>query len=232
MKKNIENKLDLFSNDSNTSKLIEQMKLNKKNYERLTTALSLLGNFDNQVEIELYDVFEKDDEKKERIWCSDKDENIFIFYASSTDKKDLLKIKKDTNDKTLDYDISLAKKFKLNKDNIEYTRSGNITNFKYGRFITDNKELYSIFMSENLGYQIIGDFDIDISELLISKLNKLDHSPMLIDIVKIIEKIKIDINCNFSEIRIDVFKDFKEISSLNITSELEKPKEKIKKECC
>ena len=87
-------------------------------------------------------------------------------------------------------------------------------------------------MSENLGYQIIGDFDIDISELLISKLNKLDHSPMLIDIVKIIEKIKIDINCNFSEIRIDVFKDFKEISSLNITSELEKPKEKIKKECC
>ncbi len=232
MKKNIENKLDLFSNDSNTSKLIEQMKLNKKNYERLTTALSLLGNFDNQVEIELYDVFEKDDEKKERIWCSDKDENIFIFYASSTDKKDLLKIKKDTNDKTLDYDISLAKKFKLNKDNIEYTRSGNITNFKYGRFITDNKELYSIFMSENLGYQIIGDFDIDISELLISKLNKLDHSPMLIDIVKIIEKIKIDINCNFSEIRIDVFKDFKEISSLNITSDLEKPKEKIKKECC
>lgn len=232
MKKNIENKLDLFSNDSNTSKLIEQMKLNKKNYERLTTALSLLGNFDNQVEIELYDVFEKEDEKKERIWCSDKDENIFIFYASSTDKKDLLKIKKDTNDKTLDYDISLAKKFKLNKDNIEYTRSGNITNFKYGRFITDNKELYSIFMSENLGYQIIGDFDIDISELLISKLNKLDHSPMLIDIVKIIEKIKIDINCNFSEIRIDVFKDFKEISSLNITSELEKPKEKIKKECC
>ena len=223
MKKNIENKLDLFSNDSNTSKLIEQMKLNKKNYERLTTALSLLGNFDNQVEIELYDVFEKDDEK---------DENIFIFYASSTDKKDLLKIKKDTNDKTLDYDISLAKKFKLNKDNIEYTRSGNIINFKYGRFITDNKELYSIFMSENLGYQIIGDFDIDISELLISKLNKLDHSPMLIDIVKIIEKIKIDINCNFSEIRIDVFKDFKEISSLNITSELEKPKEKIKKECC
>lgn len=232
MKKNIENKLDLFSNDSNTSKLIEQMKLNKKNYERLTTALSLLGNFDNQVEIELYDVFEKDDEKKERIWCSDKDENIFIFYASSTDKKDLLKIKKDANDKTLDYDISLAKKFKLNKDNIEYTRSGNITNFKYGRFITDNKELYSIFMSENLGYQIIGDFDIDISELLISKLNKLDHSPMLIDIVKIIEEIKIDINCNFSEIRIDVFKDFKEISSLNITNELEKPKEKIKKECC
>lgn len=232
MKKNIENKLDLFSNDSNTSKLIEQMKLNKKNYERLTTALSLLGNFDNQVEIELYDVFEKDDEKKERIWCSDKDENIFIFYASSTNKKDLLKIKKDTNDKTLDYDISLAKKFKLNKDNIEYTRSRNITNFKYGRFITDNKELYSIFMSENLGYQIIGDFDIDISELLISKLNKLDHSPMLIDIVKIIEEIKTDINCNFSEIKIDVFKDFKEISSLNITRELEKPKEKIKKECC
>lgn len=232
MKKNIENKLDLFSNDSNTSKLIEQMKLNKKNYERLTTALSLLGNFDNQVEIELYDVLEKDDEKKERIWCSDKDENIFIFYASSTDKKNLLKIKKDTNDKTLDYDISLAKKFKLNKDNIEYTRSGNIINFKYGRFITDNKELYSIFMSENLGYQIIGDFDIDISELLISKLNKLDHSPMLIDIVKIIEEIKTDINCNFSEIKIDVFKDFKEISSLNITRELEKPKEKIKKECC
>ena len=50
-----------------------------------------------------------------RLWCSDNLGNLFIFYALSTNRNNLLKIIKETNEQEYEYDLSLSKKISLIK---------------------------------------------------------------------------------------------------------------------
>lgn len=72
-------------------------------------ALQLLGNFSPKIEVELYDLKDTNEEKYSRIWCSDLDGNILIFYLESVFKKYETIIEKLTNESHRIYDLSLAK---------------------------------------------------------------------------------------------------------------------------
>lgn len=209
---------DLKSNDDKVKEILFNMKQNLKLYSKLITALQLLGTFDGKVEVELYDVVDDENESSIRLWCSDNLGNLFIFYAMSTNRNNLLKIVKETNEQEYEYDLSLSKKFLLNGDNIDFTRYGNINDVKFGRLITNEKDFYSIFMGNDLGYQIQGDFDVSLTLSLITRINKLSSIPTLPDYIKIFEEALLENNCNFSKMQVFAFKEFVRTCNLNINN--------------
>lgn len=101
----------------------------------------------------------------------------------------MLKITKETNEETLEYDLTLAKKFTLNSNNINFTRSNQIYGFKFGRLITDSNNFYSLFLRDDIGYQIQGNLNTNIVKELLSELNKLENLPKLTDYINIFERI-------------------------------------------
>ena len=98
---------DLKSNDEKIQEILFNMKQNLKLYSKLITALQLLGTFDGKTEVELYDMVDNENESSIRLWCSDNLGNLFIFYGMSTNRNNLLKIVKETNEQEYEYDISL-----------------------------------------------------------------------------------------------------------------------------
>lgn len=200
MKKKEKKKIfELYSDNNKVNNLIEKMKSNSKAYSKLKTALELLGSFEGKVDVELYDVVENKNESSIRLWCSDNLGNLFIFYALSTNRNNLLKIIKETNEQEYEYDLSLSKKFSLNEDNIDFTRHGNINDVKFGRLITNEKDFYSIFIGNDLGYQIQGDFDVSLTPSLITRINKLQSIPTLFDYMQIFEEVLLENNCKFQK---------------------------------
>ena len=199
---------DLKSNDEKIQEILFNMKQNLKLYSKLITALQLLGTFDGKTEVELYDMVDNENESSIRLWCSDNLGNLFIFYGMSTNRNNLLKIVKETNEQEYEYDISLSKKFPLNEDNIDFTRYGNINDVKFGRLITNEKDFYSLFMGNDLGYQIQGDFNVSLTSSLITRINKLPSIPTLPDYIKIFEDVLLENDCKFSKMQILGFKEF------------------------
>lgn len=210
----------LYSNDEEIKEILSSMELNSKVYPKLITALQLLGTFDGKVDVELYDVVDNENESSIRLWCSDTLGNLFIFYAMSTNRGNLLKIVKETNEKEYEYDISLAKKFPLNEENIDFTRYGTITDVKFGRFITNEKDFYSIFMGNDLGYQIQGDFNVSLTTSIITRINKQPSTPTLSDYIKIFEEVLLENNCKFSKMQVFTFKEFVRTCNLNVGNEV------------
>lgn len=210
----------LYSNDEEIKEILSSMELNSKVYPKLITALQLLGTFDGKVDVELYDVVDNENESSIRLWCSDTLGNLFIFYAMSTNRGNLLKIVKETNEKEYEYDISLAKKFPLNEENIDFTRYGTITDVKFGRFITNEKDFYSIFMGNDLGYQIQGDFNVSLTTSIITRINKQPSIPTLSDYIKIFEEVLLENNCKFSKMQVFTFKEFVRTCNLNVGNEV------------
>lgn len=198
---------DLKSNDEKIQKILFNMKQNLKLYSKLITALQLLGTFAGKTEVELYDVVDNENESIIRLWYSDLDDNIFIFHAKSDDKKDIFKIVKETNEKTIEYDLSLAKKYDITSDNIELTRTGKILNFKFGRLITDDKSFYSLFMSGDLVFQVSGDFDKELTNDIIVKLNNFLVIPTLSEFIRVFEIVLSENDCSFSELNVLAFKE-------------------------
>lgn len=220
---------DLKSNDEKIQEILFNMKQNLKLYSKLITALQLLGTFDGKTEVELYDMVDNENESSIRLWCSDSLGNLFIFYALSTNRNNLLKIIKETNEQEYEYDISLSKKFPLNEDNIDFTRYGNINDVKFGRLITNDKNFYSIFMSDDLGYQIQGDFNVSLTPSLITRINKLQSIPTLFDYMQIFEEVLLENNCKFSKMQIFAFKEFVRTCNLNINNETIKNSDNVLK---
>lgn len=81
--------------------VLNSMQCNNKVYEKLISGLTLIGNFDKKIEVNFYDNEFKDDKEKIRLWCSDLNDNLFIFYGSSFEKTNLLTVKKETNTREL-----------------------------------------------------------------------------------------------------------------------------------
>lgn len=220
---------DLKSNDEKIQEILFNMKQNLKLYSKLITALQLLGTFDGKTEVELYDMVDNENESSIRLWCSDNLGNLFIFYGMSTNRNNLLKIVKETNEQEYEYDISLSKKFPLNEDNIDFTRYGNINDVKFGRLITNEKDFYSLFMGNDLGYQIQGDFNVSLTSSLITRINKLPSIPTLPDYIKIFEDVLLENNCKFSKMQIFAFKEFVRTCNLNINNETIKNSDNVLK---
>ena len=176
MKEKKKKTFNLASSNEEVNSVLNNMKSNSKVYLKLITGLQLLGNFEWKTEIDFYDKIDDDKEKKIRLWCTDSDDNLFVFYGYSSDRTDLLKITKETNEETLEYDLTLAKKFALNSNNINFTRSNQIYGFKFGRLITDSNNFYSLFLKNDIGYQIEGNFNENLSEELLTVLNKFDKT--------------------------------------------------------
>lgn len=78
--------------------------------------------------MDLYDSIDTEESKKNRLWCSDLNDNLFVFYANSSDRKDMLKIVKESNENINEYDLSLVKKFDITSDNVELTKTGKVFN--------------------------------------------------------------------------------------------------------
>ena len=171
-KKKVKNKFDLYSDDERINSLLLNLKSKPKIYSRIITSLSLLGKFSKKTDVELFDIISDDENEKILLCCTDEENNMFLFYADSTDRKDWLKITKISNDDEKTYDISLAKKFLLTSENIGYTRTSQEYGFKFGRLITDDYSFYSLFLRDDVGYQIEGNFNENLSEELLSVLNK------------------------------------------------------------
>lgn len=220
---------DLKSNDEKIQEILFNMKQNLKLYSKLKTALELLGSFEDKVDVELYDVVENKNESSIRLWCSDNLGNLFIFYALSTNRNNLLKIVKETNEQEYEYDLSLSKKISLNEDNIDFTRYGNINDVKFGRLITNEKDFYSLFMGNDLGYQIQGDFNVSLTSSLITRINKLPSIPTLPDYIKIFEDVLLENDCKFSKMQILAFKEFVRTCNLNVNNEVLKNNDNVLK---
>lgn len=177
---------ELYSEMNTTKEILENLKSKTKIYSKIMESLLILGNFNGNVEVEIYDIKNMDEKREIRLCCTDLDDNIFIFFAESFNKNDSLKITKESNSKISEYDISLSKKFDLSNENIDFTKTGRKFDFKYGRLICGS-DFYSLFLKDNIGYQIICDYNYDISNDLIKKLNKLPNTPKLNDFINIFD---------------------------------------------
>lgn len=221
-KSNKPNKFDLTASNEEASAVLSSMKTNLKIYNRLIEGLKLLGSFDGKTEVEIYDTLSIGEDKKIRLCCFDSNSNLFIFYGESFDKKDLLKLIKEDNSGTIDYDLSLAKKFELNSENIGFTRTGNIYGLKFGRLITNWKDFYSLYLRDDIGYQIQGDFSSSFDERIISLINNFDDSPNLSACISVFESEIRDEQISFSKMSVQAFKNFESIGCFAIDGGLQK----------
>ena len=120
------------------------------------------------------------------------------------------------------------KKFILDSDNINFTRTKQIYCFKFGRLITDSNNFYSLFLRDDIGYQIQGDLNANVVRELLSELNKLENLPKLTDYLNIFERILTAKDIQFSILSISAFKDFKNLNSITISNEEVNKKKLIK----
>lgn len=225
----VNKKINLYSNDFEIKKIIEQYKTNNKVYLKFLEVMSLLGNFDGKTNIEIYEIIDEENEKKIKLWCSDINEDIFIFCPVSSSKKDLNLLEKITNIGTVMYDLSLCKKYVLTNDNIDLIKTNKIYNFKFGRLITDEKSFYNMFLGNDICYQIEIDFKeekiISVQNLL-DYLNKLESVPTFKEYVEMFESLlSVD---DFQMATLSAYKNFIRNGSIKIDNNIEFQKKIIK----
>lgn len=175
-----------------------------------------MGNFDQNIDVEIYDVYEEEENQKICLSCFDKNDKLFLFYGMSSNRKDWLLITEITNEQVKKYDISLAKKFNLDSNNINFTITNKEYGFKFGRLISDDNIFYSLFLGNDVGYQVQGDFNSNLSLLLLNSLNKMEKVPSLQDYIVLFEKIILDNDIEFTNIKISAYKDFSQVCSFEL----------------
>lgn len=215
------NSINLFSKDEVVSKSLEKMKQNGKIYAKFLTALRMLGSFAKTVEV-FIEQTQSDIEKQHiKLWCFDNKEDMFVFCSESEDRRDLSIVEKysdSTEDKK--YDLSLAKDFELSLDNIEYLRTAKEYNFKFGRLITDSHSFCSLFLGNNIGFQV--DFNSmskqkNINdEDLIRLLNSIDVKPNLQVFLGVLTQAFQNSGIEVGKARIVAFNDLKSIGDFVI----------------
>lgn len=221
-KSNKPNKFDLTASNEEASAVLSSMKTNLKIYNRLIEGLKLLGSFDGKTEVEIYDTLTVGDDKKIRLCCFDDDSRLFIFYGESFDRNDLLKLSREDDKGTIKYDLSLTKKYELNSENIDFTRTGNIYGLKFGRLITNWTDFYSLFLRDDIGYQILGDFSSSFDKNIINLINSFDQTPKLADCILVFESMIKDEQISFSKMNVKAFKNLELLGSFTIDGDLQK----------
>ena len=215
-------RFDFITSNEETGNILSSMKSNQKVYCRLVEGLRLLGNFTGKTEVEVFDTLTVGDNKKIRLCCFDDDSRLFIFYGESFDINDLLKLSREDDKGTIKYDLSLAKKYELNSGNIDFTRTGNIYGLKFGRLITNWTDFYSLFLRDDIGYQIRGDFSSSFDKNIINLINSFDQTPKLADCILVFESMIKDEQISFSKMNVKAFKNLELLGSFTIDGDLQK----------
>ncbi|MGM9878468.1 MAG: hypothetical protein ACI31R_00335 [Bacilli bacterium] len=217
-KKRNENTFELYSNDINVVSLLKQMKLQSKLYKRINDSLQILGNFGTRIEMNIYEVAEKENGSIVTLWCMDLDDNLFVICPFSTNKKDLSIISRETNEEYNKYDLSLSKNYELNETNINLTKTSKILGTKFGRLITDEHTFYNLFLGNNIIYQI----ELAVSNNkningkdLVSKINEFNDVPSLADYIKAFDLLLRNNNIDTSSITIGAYKNFEQIGYMH-----------------
>ena len=180
--------INLYSKTYQVSKLLDELKKNSKLYRRLCETLNALGNFTLKYEVNIYDI-SKNDQGQQIItaWISDDNEDVFVFNLKASSKEELLKITKIGNTELV-YDGALGKSFPINSENIGITRCKETYNVKYGRLVTDSKSFYTLFLGNDEGYQINGDFNSNMTLELIERINNQKEKPSIMSYVNMFEQ--------------------------------------------
>ena len=209
---------NLSSKDKSLSKILEQYKLNQKVYFKLLDAFQILGNFNNEINVEIYEIIKEENNKSIKLYCTDNDDLIFVFCPVSTKKEDTYKFELTTDEGIFEYDLSFSKKYKLSKENIDLIRTKNIYDFKFGRLITNNKNFYNIFLGDDICYEIQINFknDVIFAEDLLFELNKYPKKPNFLEYIKIFENLLKVKNIDFINVNLSSFKNFEKIGSINL----------------
>ena len=215
--------ISLFTTDEFLMSVLEEFKNNQKLYLRILEFLQLAGNFEGKTEINLYDISNTDEEQSIKIWLSDIEGNIFVLTPSSTIRSDTTIVEKLTNSSNIKYDLALAKKFKLTQDNIDLLRSGLTYNFKFGRLITNADDFYSLFLGNNICYQIqlnkSTSNSIDTNSLLF-ELNKLETMPTFKDYIEIFGHTLNELEIEYDTMLLSSYNNFECLGTFSLTHEM------------
>ncbi len=166
-------KTKMYSNDTRIKGTLKEYKKKEKLYERINNALNILGDFSKSIEVNLYREINTDEKQQIKLWCGDDENRIFIFCPSSTDKNDTTIIECYDKNSNCTYNIALLKKHEITSDNIGLARFDKQYNFRHGRLITDEKTYYSVFISNDVAYQIqFANKDIVVpADMVLNQLN-------------------------------------------------------------
>lgn len=97
-----------------------------------------------------------------------------------------------------------------------------IEGLKFGRLITNWKDFYSLYLRDDIGYQIQGDFSSSFDERIISLINNFDDSPNLAACISAFESVIRDEQISFSKMSVQAFKNFESIGCFTIDGGLHK----------
>lgn len=217
--------IELVSKDLSVSNLIETLKQNNALYKKIIMVLSSLGNFGNVVNCDIYEIVDGD-VSYIKLWCEDKDGNMFIFCPTSTIKQDIDIIHQISNDGEKLFNLSLAKNFEITKANVELLQTHSIFNCKFGRLVTDGVSFCNLFLSQNVCHHIKlegNDSTFNVEEL-INSLNKLEEIPKLKVYLGLFENALARSNIQYESISVATYKDFVELGALTFNNNEKSPK--------
>lgn len=198
-------KLDFFSNDVKIQKVLESFNKNNRISSKILRLLSIIGEFDKKIEVFIYEIIDDDMEKTIKLFCTDNNDDIFIINGMTNNNSNIGLVEHIGNLEEESFNVVLSKKFEINEDNVCLLKTQKVFDFKYGRLITDNKSFYTIFIGDDICYQLLTN-ELNISnELLLKELNNIKEKPSLISVLNTIEKCTI----NYDNIKsVSFFKSF------------------------
>ena len=201
MKKN-DTKLKLYTKNNKVKTY-----LNMLNNSIITKALLLLGDFEDKVEVNIYDYSIENEHEEITLYLFDNYDNLFIFCPKSTSKKELLLIRESNNGDIQQYNLSLFKNYELTKENISLGKYKKKYDTKFGRLITDSKSFYSLFLASD---------SIISKDNVIYEINSFNNIPTFMDFKYVFEKLLINNNYSFDQINLSAFKNFTRIGDITI----------------
>ena len=210
-------KLKFIVKEDSIVNAFKQLENDSKRYNRLIEFLETKGNFDGKTELELYEVIDKRHLKEIKLFCSDKNDIIYILRSNSTKKENQYKVDVIDNYDEKSYNISLLKKCTITNDNIELSRTKEEYTFNYGRLITDGKTFFNLFLGDNICYEVKTkcNSNCPVQEQLLKKLNQCKIKPSFMDFIKIMEESNKDIHVE----EINLYKDYKKGTSIILSAE-------------
>lgn len=215
---------DLFVNDC----LKKMEDIDKKNYRNVFSALSIIGNFNNEINLFLYEKKIDNGEEIIKLFCEDDSGDIFILTPVDSRMKNVFTIETCSEEKDCIYDLTLLKKNEVSEDNIVICKTLNRHNFKNGRVITDNNSFINIFVGkENIYTFEIANMKHDIS--IVEFLRELNNCDEVLNYTSLMQILYKYIESDFDEIRSKYFNNYLLIDDVVIDNISEGQKNIVKR---
>ena len=221
------NKIKINTIDNETSRNLSIVRSNIKLYTKMCDAFNILGSFSKEADAEIFNVDKR--LGKVEVAITDNSGDIFIITSKSNNKNDLNIIRK-VGDEDIFYDLSLSKKEAITKENIDLCRTGVVLGTRHGRFITDKKTFFSLFLGGNTCYQVITKFDKEINvNPFIEEINSHEEKPTVKEYLYMFGKKLLPHEYDLLE-ELVTYKDSIRIGSVKLNENMDKGYSKIKKQ--